>query len=142
MSYSQFQVIFDAALKDYSEKTGKNVVTDPLTDKLKSCKSPDDVLGILQEQVQGFNEFRNGRGRVQFMGKLKPTIDVLFALSDGTSGFLGTAVGLVSAQMWYIFCRPILIFLIQAFPPACAIFAGISFLLAVRSPPFPTSQCG
>ncbi|KAH9957406.1 hypothetical protein BC827DRAFT_1157257 [Russula dissimulans] len=110
-SYSQFQAILDAALKDYSEKTGKDVLTDPLTKKLESCKYPDDVLGILQEQAQTFNEFRNGCGRMQLMRRLKPTIDVLFALSNGSPRALGNAIGLT-------------------FPPAHAIFAGIGFLLA------------
>ena len=94
-SSSRFQAVFDAALNEYSQKTGKNIVTDPLTAKLQSCRSPDDVHDVLREQVQAFNEFRNGNGRVQLMRKLKPTVDILLSLSNG--GNLANAVSLVSA---------------------------------------------
>ena len=95
-SSSQFQSIFDAALKEYSQKTGKDIVTDPITAKLQCCSSPDAVLNVLQEEAQAFNDFRNGNGKVQLMRKLKPTVDILLALS--TSGVLGNGIGSVSAQ--------------------------------------------
>ena len=95
-SSSQFQAIFDAALKEYSQKTGKDIVTDPITAKLRSCTSPDAVLSVLQDEAQAFNDFRNGNGKVQLMRKLKPTVNVLLALS--ASGIFGNAIGSVSAQ--------------------------------------------
>ena len=95
-SSSQFLSIFDAALKEYSQKTGKDIVTDPITAKFQCCSSPDAVLNVLQEEAQAFNDFRNGNGKVQLMRKLKPTVDILLALS--TSGVLGNGIGSVSAQ--------------------------------------------
>lgn len=93
---SQFQSIFDAALKEYSQKTGKDIVTDPITARLRCCTSPDAVLDVLQEEAQAFNDFRNGNRKVQLVRKLKPTVDILLAIS--TSGILGN-VGSVSAQV-------------------------------------------
>jgi fungal STAND N-terminal Goodbye domain len=95
-SSSPFQAIFNAALKEYSQKTGKDIATDPITAKLRSCSSPDAVLNVLQEEAQAFNDFRNGNRKMQLMRKLKPTVDILLALSTGE--VLGNAIGSVSAQ--------------------------------------------
>jgi hypothetical protein len=94
-SFSQFRAVFDAALHQYFQKTGKDIVTDPLTAKLQSCTSPDAILGVLQDQAQAFNEFRNGDGKVQLMRKLTPTLNVLLMLSNG--GALGNTIGQVGA---------------------------------------------
>jgi hypothetical protein len=96
LNTSQFQAIFNAALKEYSQKTGKDIVTDPITAKLRCCSSPDAVLNVLQEEAQAFNDFRNGNHKVQLMRKLKPTVNILLALS--TSEVLGNGIGTVSAQ--------------------------------------------
>jgi hypothetical protein len=98
-SSSQFQAIFNAALKKYSQKTGKDIATDPITAKLRccDCRSPDVVLNVLQEEAQAFNDFRNGNHKMQLMRKLKPTVDILLALSTGE--VLGNAIGSVSAQV-------------------------------------------
>jgi hypothetical protein len=96
-SSSPFQAVFDAALNEYAGKTGKHIAEDPLTVRLQSCNSPDEVHVVLQEQVQGFNEFRNGDGKVQLMRKLRPTVEVLLSLSK--CEILRNAIGLVSVQM-------------------------------------------
>ena len=93
----QFKAIFNAALNEYSQKTGKDIVTDPLTAKLQCCASPDAVLNILQEEAQAFNDFRNGNRKGQLMRKLKPTVDILLALA--TNGALGNEIGSVSAHI-------------------------------------------
>jgi len=92
-----FRAVFDAAFKEYFNKTGNDIAQDPLIQRLQSCSSPEDVLGILQDRAQAFIEFRQGGRGVQLMRKLKPTVDILFALSN--AGLLGNAVGLVSAQI-------------------------------------------
>jgi len=96
-SSSQFQAIFNAALKEYSQKTGKYIATDPITAKLRCCSSPDAVLNVLQEEAHAFNDFRNGSRKVQLMRKLKPTVDIMLALS--ASDVLGNGMGSVSAQV-------------------------------------------
>jgi hypothetical protein len=94
-SSSQFQAIFNAALKEYSQKTGKDIATDPITAELRCCSSPDAVLNLLQEEAQAFNDFRNGNRQAQLMRKLKPTVHILLALS--ASEVLGNGIGSVSA---------------------------------------------
>ena len=93
-SFSQFQDVFDAALREYRQKTGKDIATDPLTTKLLRCDSSEAVLEILQEQARAFDQFRNGDWKVQLMRRLKPTVDILLGLS--TSGVCGEGIGLVS----------------------------------------------
>ena len=66
-SFSQFQDLVDAALRQYSQKTGKDIVTDPLTARLLPCHSSDAVLNILQEQAHAFNQYRNGDWKIQLM---------------------------------------------------------------------------
>jgi hypothetical protein len=94
ISFSQFQDLFNAAIREYREKTGKDIATDPLTARLLLyCDSSDAVLGILQEQAHAFNQFRNGDWKIQLMRKLRPTVDILLGLS--TSGVFGEGFGLV-----------------------------------------------
>ena len=94
---SQFQAIFNAALKEYSQKTGKDIATDPMTAKLRCCSTPDAVLDVLQEEAKAFNDFRNGNRKAQLMRKLKPTVNILLGLSG--SEVIGNAIGSVSAQV-------------------------------------------
>jgi hypothetical protein len=93
VSFSQFQHLFDAALREYRLKTGKDIATEPLTTSLLHCDSSDAVLAILQEQAHAFNQFRNGDWKVQLMRRLKPTVDILIGLS--TSGVFGEGIALV-----------------------------------------------
>ena len=127
---SQFRAIFDAALAQYTRKTGKNIDADPLTAKLRTCMDPSEVYAVLREQAQNFDEFRNGGRKEQIMKKLKPIIDVLFTLSNG--GVVGNGIDLVSSRLRSLFCGRFLTYRIQKFPPANAIIAGIGLLLAVR----------
>ena len=92
-SFSQFRDLFNAALREYRQKTGKDIAIDPLTARLLPCNSSDAVLAILQEQAHAFNQFRNGDWKVQLMRRLKPTVDILLGLS--TSGVFGEGIGLV-----------------------------------------------
>ena len=93
ISFSRFQGLFNAALREYTQKTGKDIATDPLTASILLCYSSDAVLAILQEQAHAFNQFRNGDWKVQLMRRLKPTVDILLGLS--TSGVFGEGIGLV-----------------------------------------------
>src|SRR5258708_21540338 len=81
VSFSPFQDLVDAALRQYSQKTGKDIATDPLTARLILCDSSDAVLGILQEQAHAFNQYRNGDWKIRLMIRLKPTVDILLGLS-------------------------------------------------------------
>jgi hypothetical protein len=103
VSFSRFQDLFEAALVQYSQKTGKDIATDPLTARLLPCGSSDAVLNILQEQAHAFNQYRNGDWKIQLMKQLRPMVDILFGLS--TSGVFGEGIGQVRmTKLTYYSC--------------------------------------
>ena len=54
---SNFQPIFDNALKAYKKRTKKDLLKHPLADRLQACNSPSSILTVLQEQAQVLNQF-------------------------------------------------------------------------------------
>ena len=130
-SFSRFEDLFDTALREYSQKTGKDIATEQLTNRLLRCDSSDAVLEILRDQAHAFNQFRNGDWKVQLMRRLKPTVDILLGLS--TSGVFGEGIGLVRQTKSTYSCRSSS-YTLQRLPPAKAIFAGVGLLLAVCVP--------
>jgi hypothetical protein len=91
----QFQDLFNAALREYSQKTGKDIATDPLAARFldRNCNSSDAVLDILEEQARAFDKFRKGDWKVQLMRRLRPTVDILLKLS--TNDVVVEGIGLV-----------------------------------------------
>ena len=87
---SNFQSIFNAALKAYEKKTKKDLLAHPLAAQLQACKSPSDILAILQEKVNEFDQSRSADERLSQW--LNPTINVLYSFS----ATLGAGAGLVS----------------------------------------------
>ena len=89
-SGSNFRAIFIAALKAYEKKTKTDLHTHPLAIQLQSCQSSSDILAVLHDKV---NEFDQSRGQHERLSRwLNPTINVLYAFS----ATLGQGVGLVS----------------------------------------------
>jgi hypothetical protein len=88
-STSNFQSIFNAALKAYEKKTKNDLLAHPLAAQLQACNSPGDILVILQDKVKEFNQSRSADERLSRW--LNPTINVLYAFSAA----LGGGVGLV-----------------------------------------------
>ncbi|KAH9046715.1 hypothetical protein EDB84DRAFT_1435360 [Lactarius hengduanensis] len=103
---SNFQSIFNTALKAYEKKTKKDLLAHPLAARLQACDSPSDILAVLQDKVKELDQSRSANERLSRW--LNPTIDVLYAFS----AMLGEGVGLV-------------------FSPAKVIFAGAGVLLLV-----------
>ncbi|KAF8489512.1 hypothetical protein F5888DRAFT_1745440 [Russula emetica] len=103
---SNFQSIFDNALKGYMKRTKKDLLKHPLADRIQACDSPVSILTVLQEQVQELNESQRGNERLTKW--LDPTVNVLHVLSET----LREGVGLV-------------------FSPAKVIFTGFGVLLSV-----------
>jgi hypothetical protein len=93
-SSSNFQQIFDNALKAYEKRTKNDLLLHPLAAQLQACDSPDAILAILQKQVEGLNQSRNADDR--WTKWLDPTVNVLFAFS----ATLGEGVGLVCVRVW------------------------------------------
>ena len=83
---SNFQLIFDNALKTYKKCTKKDLLKHPLADRLQACNSPSNILTVLQEQVQELNESQRSNTKW-----LDPTVNVLHTFSEK----LGEGVGSV-----------------------------------------------
>jgi hypothetical protein len=125
-SSSSFQELFSAALRDFEGQTGTRLVEHPFAKQLETCDSVDSITAILQEQAQIFRKFRGDDGKI--MKSVKSSVDVLYTLSIST--VLGEGIGLVHLKS-FIRGTLFLIDILQPFPPAKAIFAGIAILLAV-----------
>ncbi|KAH9028942.1 hypothetical protein EDB84DRAFT_257299 [Lactarius hengduanensis] len=103
---SNFRAIFVAALKEYEKKTKTDLHTHPLATQLQSCESSSDILAVLRDKVNEFDQSKSRNERLSSW--LGPTINVLFAFSET----LGSGVGLI-------------------FSPAKVISAGVGVLLSV-----------
>ena len=89
-SSSNFRTIFVAAMKAYEKRTKTDLLTHPLATQLQSCNSSSDILSVLHDKVNEFDESKRHNERLSSW--LKPTINVLYAFS----ATLGGGIGLVS----------------------------------------------
>src|SRR5258708_14470739 len=71
-SSSNFQQIFNNALKAYQKRTKKDLLKHPLADRLEACDSPGSIITVLQEQVQDLNDSQHSNERLTKW--LDPTI--------------------------------------------------------------------
>jgi hypothetical protein len=101
-SSSNFQLIFNHALKAYERRTKKDLLAHPLAAQLQDCDSHSSILIVLQQQVQELDQSQSNDERLTKW--LDPTVKVLYTLSE-TLG--------------------------EVFSPTKAIFAGIGVLLSV-----------
>ena len=84
--------VFNAALIEYTKKTGINPITCPFAERLLDCNSPDSVIQLLQETAKNFHDFR---GRHPSLSKwLPPVVQVVYLVS----GVLGHTAALVSLK--------------------------------------------
>jgi fungal STAND N-terminal Goodbye domain len=90
-SPSNFRLIIDAALDEYTKQTGMDLTQDPFAYKLQHSDSPHRVVGLFQDRANQFKEYRDGNRKL--INFLKPVVEVLHALS----GTLGEAISLVCA---------------------------------------------
>ena len=74
---SNFQLIFDNALKLYKKRTNNDLLKHPLANRLQSCNSPATILAVLQEQVEQLNQSQRSNTKW-----LNPTINVLLTFSE------------------------------------------------------------
>jgi hypothetical protein len=122
-SSSNFQLIFEQALKLFTKKTKQDLTAHPLATQLQACDSPAAILAILQGQVDQFNQSRSGDERLHRW--LSPTINVLQAFSET----LGEGISLVNINRSIFDLALIPIW--QTFAPAKVIFVGTGILLQV-----------
>ncbi|KAI9430591.1 hypothetical protein H4582DRAFT_1439180 [Lactarius indigo] len=95
-SSSNFDSIFQTAVKAYKKRTGQDITSHPLATQLKTCNSPDAILIVLRAQVEEFDQSRRDDERLTKW--LNPTVNVLYAFS----ATLGEGVGLVT--IWRLPC--------------------------------------
>jgi hypothetical protein len=98
-STSNFQTVFNTALKDYEKKTKQDLLAHPLAAQLQNCYSTTAILTILQDQAQQFDQHRRGDERLTRW--LNPTVNVLYAFS----ATFGEGAGLVNFW-WQFFHDP------------------------------------
>src|SRR5260370_42473229 len=55
-SSSNFQLIFDNALRAYEGRIKKDLRNHPLAAQLQDCTSPSNILDVLQQQVEKLNQ--------------------------------------------------------------------------------------
>ena len=89
-SFSNFQLVLNAALDAYEKKTKTKLLTHPLAAQFQSCDSPTAILSVLRDLIQQFDRRRTSDERLT--NWLNPTVNVLYAFSFT----LGLGVGLVS----------------------------------------------
>jgi len=124
-SRSNFDSIFNAALRAYKKKTGNDITSHFLATELQSCGSTDAILTVLQRQIPMPDQSQNGDET--FAKCLIPTINVLYTLSNT----LGEGVGLVVITVSSLLKICVLTSFSQVFSPAKVIFTGIGVLLLV-----------
>jgi fungal STAND N-terminal Goodbye domain len=90
-SPSNFRLIIDAALGEYTRQTGMDLILNPSAHIMQHSDSPESVLELFQERAKEFKEYRDGNRKL--INVLKPTVQILHTFS----GILGEAVPLVSS---------------------------------------------
>jgi hypothetical protein len=91
-SSSNFQLIFNNALKAFEKRTKNDLLAHPLAAELQDCNSPTKILAILHQQVQGLDRSLGSDDRwTKWLG---PTVNVLYMLSET----LGEGISLVSLK--------------------------------------------
>ena len=89
-STSNFAAIFDAASREYTFLTKKDLATHPLAAVIEGFNTPDAILNVFRKQASAFDKFRKGDDKL--MEWLTPIVNILFTFSET----LGEGVGLVS----------------------------------------------
>jgi hypothetical protein len=83
-SSSNFETIFNAAVKAYEKRTKKDLLLHPLASQLQACDSPTSILAVLQGQVGDLDQARKSDDRLtKWLG---PTVDVLLTFSATIGG--------------------------------------------------------
>ena len=93
---SNFQLIFNNALKAYEKRTKKDLLAHPIAAELQKCNSPSAILAVLHQQVQGLHLSPSGDDR--WTEWLDPTVNVLYMLSET----FGKSIGLVKLRNEFI----------------------------------------
>ena len=88
-STPEFQSNFNEALDEYKKKTGKDLITHPLTAEIKHCESPEAILAVLEGKANDLNQSQSSDERLTKW--LAPTVNALNSLAPT----LGQGFGMV-----------------------------------------------
>ena len=91
-SSSNFQLVFNNALKAYEKRTKYDLLAHPLASDLQNCNSPTEILAVLHQQ--GLDQSLSSDDR--WTKWLDPTVNVLYMLSKT----LGECISLVCPNTW------------------------------------------
>ena len=122
---SRLRPLFESALQDYKVKTNITLAKHPVAEQLENCHSVESITALLQGQMRAFSDFR---GSDRIMTSIKSTVSFLYELSATAS--LNNDAGLV-CQKALMELSHVSDVVLQAFPPANAIYTGLGVLLAV-----------
>lgn len=75
------QALFESALQDYKKQTGIRLANHSLTKQLRNCQSVESVMAILQEQAQGFSEFRGSDEIIKSLESVVSTLSRVSAIA-------------------------------------------------------------
>jgi DUF438 domain-containing protein len=89
-SSSNLHAIFYASMKEFEKKTKKDLLAHPLMAQFQTCNSPTEILTILRNQIQQFEQSTTSDDKLTKW--LNPTVNVLYAFSS----VIGVGVGLVN----------------------------------------------
>ena len=124
----ELKSLFEDALNEFEKRAGSNLAQHQIIDKLVKCESADSVIDVLQEQAEAFRSFRGDDGKLLMW--FKRTVNVLYTLSTSDVVCISISLVCVYSSLWRVPCN---ISLLQPFPPARAILAGIAMLLRVSA---------
>ncbi|EMD34691.1 hypothetical protein CERSUDRAFT_67130 [Gelatoporia subvermispora B] len=93
---TELRSIFLDAMEKYKQRTQTDLTNNPLIAQLEQCKTVDDIAEILEERTSAFADFREGTAVAQLMRRLKPMVNVIFALGQAADA-VGEGVGIVWA---------------------------------------------
>ena len=82
-SSTNFQLIFNNALKAYEKRTKNDLLAHPLAAELQNCNSPSAILVVLHRQVKALDQPSSSDDR--WTKWLCPTVNVLQSFSDALS---------------------------------------------------------
>ena len=103
-SSSNFEVIFEKALKTYKRTSGQGRTVHPLFCQLQACDSPAAIRSILQNQIDQFIQSRSGDERLK--NWLNPTINVLYAFSVTLAGGVGVVMAFFMFRRYHPYANP------------------------------------
>ncbi|KZV75910.1 hypothetical protein PENSPDRAFT_15420, partial [Peniophora sp. CONT] len=83
---SDFGLLWSDAIQTFNAQLGADDTIGGLTSQLLKCRSAEDVVAVMEQTLNTFNEFRTGDAHWKMLrNKLKPVIEVVIRLNDAVA---------------------------------------------------------